>query len=284
MVSNAVIISWYTILISIVTFPLMIAILMRVKYKTKFSPFLLGLLVYFSFGVFATSVVNTLFISENRPTYSFLTGNVVTYSLYFAVVTGIMEMLGLFMAYKKILVNYDEKETSVTLALGHAEMEGLMVCFLALAAYISWATVLNERGPAGFAEYFADVEGLNIEEAIDSITSVTVSEVVLLALQRVIYLGMNIFLSVMIFYAAKKDIRSYFWVAVVFRGLCTVPGSVERYNELKDVRGNSALLTAFLAVVVAMLGYMSIKLYKAYDAGKILYPADLFKKHPDPHF
>ena len=105
MVSNAVIISWYTILISIVTFPLMIAILMRVKYKTKFSPFLLGLLVYFSFGVFATSVVNTLFISENRPTYSFLTGNVVTYSLYFAVVTGIMEMLGLFVAYKKILVS-----------------------------------------------------------------------------------------------------------------------------------------------------------------------------------
>jgi len=284
MVSNSIVISWYTILISIVTFPIMLAVLMKIKSKARISPFLLGLLVYFTFGVFATSVVNTIFLNSNRPTYNLLNDNVVAYTLYFAVVVGFLEVLGIFVAFKKILVNHDDKQTALMFALGHAGMEAFMACFLALATYISWANVLNDKGPEGFAEFFSDIENFDPQEAIDTITAISVSDVVLLALQRIAYFGMNIFLSIMIFYAAKKDIKPFFWMAVLFRGLCTVPGSVERFISSNGTTGKFLVLLFYLMIVLAALGYCSMKLYKKYDDRQVLYPLDLFKKHPDPHF
>ena len=284
MISNGVIISLYTILVAIITFPVMIVVLMKIKNKIKISPFLLGLLVYFSFGVFATTVVHTIFLNPGRPTYNLLNGSVIAYSVYFAVVVGILEELGFYIAFKKILVNYDERETPITLALGNAWLEVIMVCFLALAAYIAYATKYNEVGEEGFREFYKDIENLNIDETIDVIKSITVSDIILLAIQRIAYFVMHIFLSIMVFYSAKKNIISFFWMAVAFRGLCTVPGAIEKFNQDTMGASHQIPLMIYLVIVIAASGFVAIKLYRSYDTGKVLFPADLFKKHPDPHF
>ena len=287
MISNGVMISLYTLLVSIVTFPIMIFILMKIKRKVKISPFLLGLLVYFTFGVFSTTIVHTLFINEGRPTYAFLTGNVIAYSLYYAVVVGILEEFGFLIAYKKIIASYDENETPITLALGNAWLEVIMVCFLALAAYIAYATKYNEVGEEGFREFYGDIENLDLDATINMLKSITVGEIIMLALQRIAYFFMHIFLSIMVFYSVKKNIIQYFWMAVIIRGLCTVPGAIENFNNKnKDYImsiGQKVPLTLYLIVIIAFAGFIAIKLYKAYDAEKVLYPADLFKKQPDMH-
>jgi len=283
MVNNGVVISLYTLLVAIVTFPIMIIILMKIKRKIKFSPFLLGLLVYFTFGVFSTTVIHTIFLNPGRPTYNFLNGNVVAYSLYFAVVVGVLEEFGFLLAFKKIIPGYDEKETPITLALGNAWLEVIMVCFLALAAYIAYATKLNEVGEDGFREFYKNIENLNIEDTLSVIESITVMDVIMLAVQRVAYFIMHISLSVIIFYSVKKNIIQYFWMAVIFRGLCTVPGAVEKFNADALAMGSKIPLTIYLLFVIGVACFIALKLYKSYNMGKTLYPSDLFKKQPQMH-
>lgn len=284
MISNGVIISLYTLLVAMITFPIMIIILMKIKRKIKISPFLLGLLVYFTFGVFSTTIIHTLFLNPGRPTYNFLNGNVVAYSLYFAVVVGVLEEFGILLAFKKIIPGYDEKETPITLALGNAWLEVLMICFLDIAVAIAYTTKLNEVGEDGFREFYKDIEKLDIDATLKAIRSIAVSDVILMIVQRIAYFIMHISLSVIISYSVKKNIIQYFWMAVIFRGLCTVPGAIEKFNSDALVMGNKIPLTIYLLFVIGVLGFIALRLYKSYNMGKTLYPSELFKKHPDPHY
>ena len=279
MVSDGVIISFYTVLVAIVTVPLMAAVLLKIKTKVKFSPFLLGLLSYFTFAVVCTSFVNIIFVNKGRPTEAFINSNIIVYSLYFAIVTGLLEELGIYVIFKKILVSHDDKRTSIMYSLGHAGLDAFLISGPAMFVYITCASAINELGVDGFRTQWADMQNLDVQEIIDVLTGMSIGNVALMGLERVMYFVMHIFLAIIIFYAVKRETKVYFWIAVIIRGLCTVPGSLKNFGSFTGGAAETVVLLAYTILIIAVAGYIAIKLYRSYDSEQILMPRDLFVKN-----
>ena len=278
MVSNSVILSFYTVLIAIITIPIMIAVLMKIKTKVKFSPFLLGLLVYFTFAVVCVAFVNIIFVNKGRPTAAFINSNVIVYSLYFAVVTGLLEELGIFVAFKKIIGSQDDKRTALMYSLGHAGLEAFLIAGPAMFVYITCATAINELGIEGFKTQWADTQTLDLDEIVEVLTEMGITDVLLMGVERVMYFIMHIFLSIIVFYAVKREAKVYFWIAVILRGLCTVPGSLKNFGTYKGNGAETAIMLAYTVIIIAVAGYIGIKLYRSYDTEQVLMPRDLLRK------
>jgi len=258
--------------------PLMVALFMKFKSKAKFLPFLLGMLVYFTFSVVCVSVVNIIFLNEGRPTSGLINGNVVVYCLYFAVVTGLLEEFGILIAFKKILVSHDDRKTSVVYALGHAAFDAFLIVGPALFVYITCSTAINELGIEGFKTEWSDTSNIDLDEIVKTLTELGVADILMMAFERLLYFAMHIFLSIMIFYSVKREVKAYFWMAVAIRGLCTIPGSLSNFGTYGGETGLRIVLSLILTVIVAFAGYIAVKLYVDYNRGEVLMPSALFKK------
>ena len=279
MVSDAVIISLYTLLVMMLTFPLMIAILLKIRRKTKFIPFLLGLLVYFTFAIVCPTFVHTIFLNTGRPTSAFFNSNVIAYSAYYAVVVGILEELGIFIAFKKILVNYDKKDTALMYGLGHAGLDVLFMNALSIVTFIIFATALNEKGVEGFKEIYEGIEGVDLDKNIEYLTGISIVQLLLQALRYILFFVFHIFTSIIVFYAAKRSTIEYYWIAVLLRGLLTIPGSVEKFEKLDGTNiPQTVIMVICVLAIVAMAGFIALKLYRNYDSEQVLMPRDLFSK------
>lgn len=279
MVSDAVVISLYTLLIMMLTFPLMIAVCLKIRRKTKFIPFLLGLLVYFTFAIVCPTFVHTIFLNQGRPTSAFLNSNVISYSAYYAIVVGILEELGIFVAFKKILVNYDKKDTALMYGLGHAGLDVLFMNALSIVTFIIFATALNEKGVEGFKEIYEGIEGVDIDKNIEYLTSISIVQLLLQALRYILFFVFHLFTSIIVFYAAKRSTIEYYWIAVLLRGLLTIPGSVEKFEKLDGTNiPQTVIMVICVLAIVAMAGFIALKLYRNYDSEQVLMPRDLFSK------
>lgn len=278
MISNSVVISLYTMGVAIVTFPIMLAVLLKIKTKIKISPFLIAILVYFTFSLVCPTFVHSIFLNQNRPTSAFLQSNVFVYSLYNAIVIGLFDQLGMYVAFKKLMTTHEDKRTPIMYAFGHAGADVFIMCFFTVITYVLWAETLNAKGVDGFMELYTDAKYTDAENAIEFMKSLSVRYILLIALERVIIFIMHTAFSVIIFYSVKRDMKVYFWIAVILRGLCSIPGSLEKYDPVYSEGINQVFIFVFLIIFVAVAVFIALKLYRIYDSEDQIQPADLFKK------
>jgi len=85
----------------------------------------------------------------------------------------------------------------------------------------------------------------------------------------------------MIFYAAHREAKQYFWIAVIIRGLCTVPGSLKNYGTFKGEGLETVILLVYTLIIIAAAGFIAIKLHKNFDSEQILLPKELFTRRAD---
>ena len=279
MVSDSVIIAFYTLLVILATGPLMVAVLMKIKGKVKMLPFLLGMLVYFTFSVVCVAFINVMFLNKGRATEPFITGNVFVYCLYFAVVVGFLEELGIYIAFKKIRADHDDKRETIMYSLGHAGLEALLLAGPAVLVYITCGTAINELGVEEFMVKWSDVESMNLQEVVDTVTGFSIFDVILMGLERLMYFCMHIFLSIMVFYAAKKDAKVYLFIAVVLRGLCTIPDSLKNFGVYTGQSQTALIMLAYTVVIIGFAGFIAVKLYRSFDKVEMLLPTALFSKN-----
>jgi uncharacterized membrane protein YhfC len=179
--------------------------------------------------------------------------------------------------FKKILVSHDDKRTSLIYALGHAGLDAFLIAGPTLFLYITCSAAINELGVEGFKSEWADVQTFDLQNVIDTLTGFSVGDVLLMGFDRIVFFIMHIFLSIMVFYAVKREAKVYFWIAVIIRGLCTVPGSLRNFGSYTGGAMETVIMYVYVVVIVAILGFMSVKLYKSYDnTERILMPKDLF--------
>ena len=278
MISSSIIISFYTILVVILTFPLTVAIIMRYKRKTKFSPFLLGLVVYFTFEFFFVTMVNSLFLNPGRVTYGILNENPVGYCLFVAVTNGFLVILGMYIAFDKILGSHDDKRTPLMLSLGYVAIALIALVGLEMIVYITNATAINELGLDGYRELYADVKEYDIEATIKAITNMTIGDVLCLSFDLLVYVLFTFSLAIMVFYSSRRKVKAYFWIAILMRALYTIPSSLER-KLFTEVSGSWQIAKLMIGLTMAAFaGYIALMLFRSYDKTEMLLPSELFKK------
>lgn len=201
------------------TVPLVMAIIWKVKKKEKISTILTGAATFLLFALILEKPIQnalvfpTLMGLPYHGAAQFLDANPVLWALVVGLFPGVFEETGRLVAYKTLLKNRKNRETSISHGIGHGGMEVILVVGITYVTYIVYALMINSgtfgalieqaqaQGPDSVAQGYAIAAQLAAFSAGDLLLAIV---------ERIFAVMYHIGASVLVFYACKD--KKKFWL------------------------------------------------------------------------
>ena len=242
-----------------VLLPLSVSIWWIRTRREKISTILLGALSFLAFALVLESTVHTL-VALIVPA---LFENVVSYTIYGALMAGLFEETGRFFFFKVLLKKRTNRETAISYGIGHGGFEALIFLTVVGIEYIVYAVMINNGTLASLiataAESGADTSAL--EQLPVAIASLTGGAAALSCFERVTAMLFHIALSIVVFYAVKRSKVALYLLAILLHALFDVPAALYQ----KGVITSLPILESFMFVFAAAVLIAAYKLLYSKD-------------------
>ena len=199
--------------------PLMMAIIWKVKKKEKISTILIGVATFLFFAVILEKPIQnalvfpTLMGLPYHGAAKFLDANPILWALVVGLFPGVFEETGRLIAFKTVLKNRKNRETSISHGIGHGGIEVIFVLGMTYVTYIVYALLINSgtygtligqaqaQGPDSVAQGYAIAAQLAAFSAGDLFLNIV---------ERIFAVLYHIGASMLVFYACRDKKR--FWL------------------------------------------------------------------------
>ena len=143
----------------------------------------------------------------------FLSANPVLLALVAGLFPGVFEETGRLIAFKTVLRNRRNRETSISYGIGHGGLEGILMLGLTYIQYIAYAVMIN-TGTFGMivdqvAAQAPEQLG-SVETIVSLLTGFSFANLGIAFVERVFAVLFHIGASILVFYACKD--RKKFWL------------------------------------------------------------------------
>lgn len=253
-ISSSAFTALYLQLIVVVAFPILVLIYLKVKSKASMIPFFIGGTVYVLFSVVLLGIIGfvTIILGVSDP----IDNNVWMYTVYQAVVAGLTDETGRFVAHKFFMRGLEDDTTPLFYATGHAAFEGFTFVAIPALSTIMFGNEYSALGLTGMVERYPEMAN-NIAEKITKINEITAGQVAVCLTERLAFFALHMALSVIIFYGVRKKRISFLWTCIVLRAISTIPSSL----VVQGVLENDLIEVVLLAVITLFICYIALKLY-----------------------
>lgn len=250
--STATIISYGLAGVFYILFPFILGYIWRKISGETWFPLIIGLVTFYAAAI-VRIMVRALAFGEG----SFLRGN--SYRFYFwqAVLSGTVEELAKYLAFRYPLKNKTGRTVPVMYGIGHDGMEVVTVVGIGLLHYVFYAIDCNSLGAESFTEglsaeeaenmlaWLADAADYNILDFIQSLFNNVIG-----ALQQIVW-------SVFVFTAVQRSEKKWLFIAI---GLHALADMVPILDLLGIFEGGEFVV--FDIIELAISGFFAYKVYK----------------------
>lgn len=216
----------------------------------KFTSVLTGAMTFLIFALVLESIVHSIVFMV----FPGIKDNVVAYMLYGALMAGIFEETGRFLAYKLVLKKRTNRETAISYGIGHGGFE---------AVYILAATGINNFVYAGIinAGQFpplldqlkaAGQDTSPIESLPEQLAAFGIADIGLPILERVFAVMFHIALSILVFYAVKNGKIWMYFLAVILHALLDTPAALYQQGVI-GIAATEVCLALFSIVTFVII-------------------------------
>ncbi len=210
---------WMTGTVLFLGIPVLIAILWTVKKKEKFTSVLTGAVTFLLFALILEKPIQNVLIFPtamglpNHGIAQFINARPVLWAFLVGFFPGLFEETGRFVAFKTVLKNRKNRETSISYGIGHGGFEVMLILGLTYINYITYGFMINTGAYAETIEQIAEVmpDQVNAYLAIpDQLAAFTFGTLVISIYERVFAVLFHIGASVLVFYACRD--KKKFWL------------------------------------------------------------------------
>ncbi|MBO6215307.1 MAG: YhfC family intramembrane metalloprotease [Lachnospiraceae bacterium] len=199
--------------------PLLVAIVWTKKKKEKFTTVLIGAAAFFVFVLILEKPLQALLIAPTQmglPEHAlsgFINARPVLFAFIAGLFPGVFEETGRLLAFKTVLKNRKNRETSISYGIGHGGFEVIFLVGITYATYVVYALMINA---GAFDIIYQQVMAQAPEQAealvtvADGIASFSFANLCLSTAERFFAVLFHIGESIIVFYACR-DKRS-FWL------------------------------------------------------------------------
>jgi uncharacterized membrane protein YhfC len=216
----------------------------------KFTSVLTGAMTFLIFALVLESIVHSIVFMV----FPGIKDNVIAYMLYGALMAGIFEETGRFLAYKLVLKKRTNRETAISYGIGHGGFE---------AVYILAATGINNFVYAGIinAGQFpplldqlkaAGQDTSPIESLPEQLAAFGIADIGLPILERVFAVMFHIALSILVFYAVKNGKIWMYFLAVILHALLDAPAALYQQGVI-GIAATEVCLALFSIVTFVII-------------------------------
>ena len=199
--------------------PLALALLWKFRKKERFTTILVGALTFLLFALLLEKPIQNalLFpVQMGLPEHSlsrWISARPYLLAFLAGLFPGVFEETGRLAAYKTLLKNRKNRETSISHGIGHGGFEVMMIMGATYATYIAYAVMINtgifdtvvRQAAAQAPEQAAALAAVPAQ-----IAGITFAGVGLALLERVFAVLFHIGASILVFYACRD--RGKFWL------------------------------------------------------------------------
>ena len=191
-----------------------IPILLLFYYKRRGAqilPFFVGCGVFVIFALVLESLVHNL-VLKSLPVGEKILGNTLLYALYGGLMAGLFEETGRFVAFKTVLKKrLGNEKNALMYGAGHGGAEAVLLLSATYISYIVMGILLN----AGLADKLtAGLSGdalTQMQTLLSTLTAMTPGTCLLAIVERCVAITIHICLSVLVWFAAKKPGKGWFF-------------------------------------------------------------------------
>lgn len=216
----------------------------------KFTSVLTGAMTFLIFALVLESIVHSIVFMV----FPGIRDNVVAYMLYGALMAGIFEETGRYLAYKLVLKKRTNRETAISYGIGHGGFE---------AVYILAATGINNFVYAGIinaGQFPALLDQLKaaghdtspIESLPEQLAAFGIADIGLPILERVFAVMFHIALSILVFYAVKNGKIWMYFLAVILHALLDAPAALYQQGVI-GIAATEVCLALFSIVTFVII-------------------------------
>lgn len=222
----------------------------------KFTSVLTGAMTFLIFALVLESTVHSIVFLV----FPGLTDNVVAYMLYGALMAGIFEETGRFLAYKLVLKKRTNRETAISYGIGHGGFEAMYILAATGINNFIYAGIINAgQFPALLDQLKAAGQDTSpIESLPEQMAAFGIADVGLPVLERVFAVMFHIALSILVFYAVKKGKIWMYFLAIALHALLDAPAALYQKGII-----SMPVVEAYLVIVcIVTFVIMYVFLYK----------------------
>lgn len=248
MVSSTSIISMGISAIVCFLFPITVLLYFKKKEKISLKPVFIGMIVFFMFTQILEKLLHLFVIGNN------LIPNPVLFSIYGALTAGIFEETGRFIAFKTILKNKHEWKDGLAYGLGHGGIEAILIGTIANIQYMvysslinngSFDTVLSSKVPASQIGQLNQLKELLIHSSS--------STIILGIVERVLALGIQVALTMVILYAVKYRKNIYLFIAILLHALMDIPAGLYQMKIITNIFVAESVIILYFVIAIIIL-------------------------------
>ena len=235
--------------------PLALAIFWVVKKKDKFTTVFVGALVFVVFVYILEKPIQNILLFPTQmklPDTSFsrfFNARPVLLSLILGLFPGVFEETGRLVAFKTLLKNRKNRETSVSYGLGHGGVEVMLVLGMSYFTYITYAFTINS---GLFGTVVDEVKALAPEQVpqlyalASQLAAFSFADLAGGAMERVFAVLFHLGASVIVFYACRD--RKKFWLYPLAIVLHTALDSITALYSFGLLNVNVWVIEGIIAV------------------------------------
>ena len=190
----------------------------------KLTSVLTGAMTFLIFALVLESIVHSIVFMV----FPGIKDNVVAYMLYGALMAGIFEETGRFLAYKLVLKKRTNRETAISYGIGHGGFEAVYILAATGINNFVYAGIINAgQFPALLDQLKAAGQDTSpIESLPEQLAAFGIADIGLPILERVFAVMFHIALSILVFYAVKNGKIWMYFLAVILHALLDAPAAL----------------------------------------------------------
>jgi len=223
------------------------------KRGANLNAFLVGALVMLLSAFVLESIAHQLILSTFVG--SVIQANPWLYAIYGGLMAGLFEETGRLLAFKKFLKKYQDNDiNAIMYGAGHGGLEAMVVLGMATINNIVWSSMINSGNTAALLGDLTGAQLAEAERSIDALIHYPSYLFLLGGVERVFAIAIQIALSVMVWFAAKKKDKWYLYTQAILLHLFVDASTV--------ILSSYGVSTILLEVVVGVLAVVCVLLAK----------------------
>ncbi|MBR3261360.1 MAG: YhfC family intramembrane metalloprotease [Firmicutes bacterium] len=245
-----------------VIIPIAIALIWKFWKHEKFTTILVGAATFVLFALILEKTIQNALVfptTMGLPDHAasqFINARPILWALVLGLFPGVFEETGRFMAFKTVLRNRRNRETSISYGIGHGGIEVILVLGINYIVYIVYAVMINTGTFQGIIDQVAEQAPFQ-EEAIralaDQLAVFSFADIGAGMFERVFAFLFHVGASILVFYAARDKGR--FWLYALAILLHTALDSFAGLNMAKVVQLSAPELEA-IVVAFGLLTFL----------------------------
>ncbi len=186
-----------------VLLPIALLLYFRVRKHANILPFFVGCAVMLLFTFVLEQIVHSIVLTS--PAGTRIQGSIWLMALYGGLMAGLFEETGRFLAFKTVLRSKRNNDANALMyGAGHGGFEAMMILGIGMINNLTWSILINSGNTEMITGKLSGEALTQAEQTIQTLISTPSYQFLLGGVERIFAIILQISLSVLVWFAAKK--------------------------------------------------------------------------------